>query len=105
MASTKNELWEHCKSIADDVTEAYERGELFDYLNEYILDVEFVVSPPRSLRSVCLARTLGGPSIYIDTREHGVVGYWGGERAYTGLDYDLCNEIERAFAEMYDYEY
>ncbi len=100
-----SDLRSNCKYIAEELEQAWQNGELFDYLNDKVLDITFIVSPPKTLRAVELAVTLGGPSIYIDTREHGIVGFWGSEKAYYGIDYDLCNEIEQAFAEMYDYEY
>ena len=99
------ELREICQHEAENLEQAWQAGELFDYLNDEVLDMTFIVTPPRTLRAVELAVTLGGPSIYIDTREHAIVGFWGGDKAQYALDYDLCNEIEQAFAEMYDYEY
>lgn len=99
------ELREICQREAESLEQAWQAGELFDYLNDEVLDMTFIVTPPRTLRAVELAVSLGGPSIYIDTREHAIVGFWGGNQARYALDNDLCDEIDQAFAEMYEYEY
>ena len=100
----KNELWQYCKGVSDEVVNAYESGELWDYLSENALDVELRISPNKVLRSVEYAITLGGPSVYIDTARKGVVAYWGGEESWCGLPTDICDQLEYDAAEIYGYE-
>ena len=99
-----SELREYCQHVSEELDRAYERGELMEYFDD-VLDIKFIVTPPRQLYGVELAVTLGGPNVYVDTRERAVLGYWGGEQERYPLHDDVCYEIEQQFAMLYDYDY
>lgn len=98
------ELRETCKFFAEEVENAYNNGELYDYLADNVYNVELRVDPDRRLRSVEYMLAGGGPNIYLDTKERAILGYWGGDTARYMLDRDVCDAIESDAAEMYGYE-
>ena len=44
-----------------------------------------------------LAVALGGPNVYVNTREGEVQGYWGSDRASAWLPSEICEEINAIF--------
>ena len=111
----KNDLYEMCKGIANDLktmyegfdeTEEEERREngdpcdLWDYLAD-VLDVEYTLDYSKKLIGVRLAITLGGPNIYIDTREGYVKGYWGTDKEEVWIPSEIRDEINMYFEETF----
>ena len=99
-----NELRSICETFAHEIENAYENGELYDYLSENSYDIELRVTPERVLNSVQIMLAGGGPTIFLDTKRHGIVGYWGGDEAYYGVSYDISDEVDEFMAEIYNYE-
>ena len=79
---------------ASDAPEDAEPVTVWDWLDDQ-LEAKFTasVSSPRSPLSVSVSLALGGPSIYLDTREGGVVGYWGLDRAFAGVSQSALDEV------------
>lgn len=110
------ELQKYVDAIADELKALYnadftdeerdareESGEacsLYDYTAD-ALDVEYILDSSFSLLGVRLWVTLGGPSIYIDTREGEVVGHWGADTARAWVPSEICDEINEIFDEVY----
>ena len=76
---------------------------LYDYFVD-ALDLEIILTSMKTVRSIRLYVTLGGPTCYVDTELHSVVCAWGGDRAEYPLDWDACNELESIIAEYMEME-
>lgn len=95
------EIFETAKNYALEIEEAWQNGELIDYINDNALDIEYTISSNMDFLGADIAVALGGPSVYINTREKRVEAYWGGEEGYYLLDSDLCDELDGLFEDMY----
>ena len=105
------ECWEYAKHVAEEV-EAYYNGtakedgeevSLYDYFAD-ALDYEVILTSNRTVKSVRLYVTLGGPTCWIDTEEHAVICHWGADQAEYPVDWGLCNELEEIVAECMEIE-
>lgn len=81
----------------DDASDAPEDAEpvtVSDWLDDQ-LDVSFTasLSDPAHPTSVRVSLALGGPSIYLDTREGGIVGYWGTDQVFASVSQDALDEV------------
>ena len=118
MANTiKTELQNYCDGIAKELINLYnaaptdeerERAEaegeacdLWGYFGD-VLDVEYTISARGVFLGARVAVTLGGPNVYVDTRNGEVNGYWGSDSATAFLPYDVRDAINDIFAELYD---
>lgn len=72
---------------------------LYDWAED-ILDIEYRCGSDRSLRSVCVMVTCGGPNIYVDTATKQVELYWLGDRASYPISYDAAAALDE-WAEEY----
>lgn len=100
------ECWEYAKHVAEELETYYngtanEDGEevsLYDYFAD-ALDYEVILTSQKTVKSVRLYVTLGGPTCWIDTEEHAVICHWGTDQAAYAIDWDMCNELEEVIAE------
>ena len=100
------ECWEYAKHVAEELETYYnstanEDGEevsLYDYFAD-ALDYEAILTSQKTVKSVRIYVTLGGPTCWIDTEEHAVICHWGADQAECAIDWDLCNELEEIVAE------
>ena len=76
---------------------------LYDYVAD-ALDFSAIVSSQKTIESIRLYVTLGGPTCYVDTELHAVVCAWGGDREEYLLDWDVCDELENIIAEYMEME-
>lgn len=112
MSNMNNECREYAKCIFEEAEAYYngtinEDGEevgLYDYFAD-ALDYEVILTSQKTVKSVRLYVTLGGPTCWIDTEEHAVVCHWGTDRAEYPIDWDLCNELESIVAEVMGLDY
>lgn len=79
--------------------DAGENTDLFDYIMdalsiEYILDSEFTLIGARFYVA------LGGPTIYVDTRDNEVVGHWSTEKVVRWLPFEISDEINDTLVEL-----
>lgn len=81
--------------------EELEQLSLYDYLND-CYDIEYRMGTDRQLRSVCIMVACGGPNIYIDTKSKEVELYWWTEHESYPIDYDVCEEIDCIFEEIFN---
>lgn len=98
-----------------EVYNAYVRGEDEDFYEEndienlwdYITDsygLEYTKTLQGDFRGCRLVIALGGPNIYIDTRENRLEGSWGGTKFYKEFDsWEVCNEIDEIVEELISY--
>ena len=98
----------YCLHIAESIESAYRAGEecyeseeLLNWLDEHVLDTQFITDVQKSIRDVRLYVTLGGPTVWIDTELKSVQLRWGTESAEYGLDWDLCSALVELYSECY----
>ena len=106
MSEMYNECREYAKYVAEEIETYYngtvnEDGEevsLYDYFAD-VLDYEAILTSQKTVKSVRIYVTLGGPTCWIDTEEHAVICHWGADQAEYPIDWDLCDELEEIIAE------
>ena len=105
----KNELFDYCNRIFDELNAIYEGkatnddGEpasMYDYFED-ALDWEYTIDSNGEYMGVRVYVTLGGPNIWIDTRRGEIGGAWGTDRADRWLPSEICEEIDSIFSEYY----
>lgn len=84
---------QYVESTARDIEEAVNTGNLYEYLED-ALDIEYRCDSRKEYRSVQIALTIGGPSVYIDTANNRVELYWGGQSAFAGLSAEAVSAID-----------
>ena len=110
----KKECREYAQHVAEEIEAIYngtteeenddgEKMSLYDYVSD-ALDFEVILTSQKTIQSVRLYVTLGGPTCYVDTELHAVVCAWGGDRAEYALDWDACDELENIIAEYMEME-
>jgi hypothetical protein len=117
MSTTANDLQKYVDGIAADLRRLYEADptdeereaaeengvacDLYSYFTD-VLDIEYTISSRGDYLGARIAVALGGPNIYIDTREGEVKGYWGTDRAERWIPSEICEEINGIMEEYYD---
>lgn len=117
MNTTANELQKYVDGIAAELRKLYEADptdeereaaeengdacDLYSYFED-VLDIEYTISSRGDYLGARIAVALGGPNIYIDTREGEVKGYWGTDRAERWIPSEICEEIDGIMEEYYD---
>ena len=110
----EKECREYAKHVAEEIEAIYngtteeenddgEKMSLYDYVAD-ALDFSAIVSSQKTIQSIRLYVTLGGPTCYVDTELHSVVCAWGVDRAEYALDWDVCDELESIIAEYMEME-
>ena len=102
MSEMYNECWEYAKHIAEEIESYYNEGgeeiSMYDYVAD-ALDYEVILTSQKTVKSVRIYVTLGGPTCWIDTEKHAVICHWGADRAEYAINWDLCDELEEIIAE------
>ena len=110
----EKECREYAKRVSAEIEAIYngtteeenddgEKMSLYDYVAD-ALDFEVILTSMKTVKSVRLYVTLGGPTCYVDTELHAVVCSWGGDREEYALDWDACDELESIIAEYMEME-
>lgn len=117
MSTTANDLQKYVDGIAADLRRLYdadptdeereaaeETGDACDLYSYFadVLDIEYTISSRGDYLGARIAVALGGPNIYIDTREGEVKGYWGTDRAERWIPSEICKEIDGIMEEYYN---
>lgn len=97
------------KNISDDLIcqncdEKLDESEplsLYDYFEDF-LDVEYIIDSSGNYTGSKIYITLGGPTVWIDTRAANVNLHWGSEQASHPIDFDVKDEIDSIFEEFYE---
>ena len=93
--TTEEQLRRMCVDIADSITSPDEQVHTW---MENTYDIRYLVSSDKSFLGAEIMCAGGGPTIWVDTWDQEVKGYWGGDRgniSYVdnlGLD-DYCEEL------------
>ena len=110
----KKECKEYAQRVAEEIEAIYngtteeenddgEKMSLYDYVSD-ALDFEVILTSMKTVKSIRLYVTLGGPTCYVDTELRAVVCAWGGDREEYPLDWDACDEFESIIAEYMEME-
>lgn len=95
--------WEEKQSdLEEKLDEAKEEGDLRSYFDDY-LDVDYMVNSSKEYQSCRVWVTIGGPGICIDTSDAMVHLYWGSTTAEAPISYNVRDEIDGIFEEIYNY--
>lgn len=84
--------------------EREENGEpcsLYDYFSD-VLDIEYTIDSRGEYLGARVYVTLGGPNVWIDTREGYVKGAWGTDRKESWIPSEINGEIDDIFREYYE---
>ena len=88
----------------DEIAEQrQEDGETTDFYEwaEDVLDIEYIIGGDMSYRGVEVAVTLGGPNVYVNTRDGVIKGSWGSDRETIYLTSDVTNAIDNIFEDTF----
>lgn len=88
---------ETCPSCGEEL----EQLGLYDWLAD-ALDVEYTVDSNLDYKAAKIYVTLGGPTVWIDTRDNAVHLAWGTDTAWYPLDTDTAAAVDAAAEEAYD---
>lgn len=112
-----NDLRNYVDGIRDEIKNLYEieltdeereereeNGEAYDIYSYFadVLDVEYTIDSRFEYVGAKIYVTLGGPNVWIDTREGYVKGAWGCDREESWLPSEICDEIDDIFREYYE---
>lgn len=92
--------------LYDELFEAFdedrtgEHKDLWEWVDD-LLDIEYTISSHGDYLGAEVAVTLGGPNIYINTREGVIKGRWGSDKVDICLDSAICKEIDFALEDLY----
>lgn len=76
-------------------------SDLYEYFED-CLDVEYTIDGRGNYLGVCVWICVGGPGIWVDTRDQAVKLAWGGERAEAYITSDVVDVIDDIFEEYYN---
>lgn len=93
------EYRELCEQLAR--IESIGAADLYEYFDVF-LDLEYTVSSSGEYLGACIWITVGGPGIWVDTREQTVNLAWGRERVSWSISSETANEIDTIFEEQYN---
>lgn len=79
--------------------DAGENMDLCDYVGG-VLDTEYILDSNFTLIGARLYVAMGGPTIWVDTRDNEVVGSWGTEKVVRWLPYEIADEINDLLVEI-----
>ena len=87
------ENWYNTVTAPDFDEDAYREEGGFDPLEDP-LDILFFVNARKDYRGCEIALALGGPNVYLNTRNREVEVYWGGKKAVADVLSTVCDYID-----------
>ena len=95
------EEWEKKQEeLTEKIDELRDEGDLRSYFDDY-LDVDYIINSSKEYQSARIWVTVGGPGIWIDTEKSTVEISWGSTRKTAYLSYNVRDEIDEIFEEIY----
>ncbi len=94
----EEQLRRMCKNIAEGITEGTEVGESADEFMRHVYDIEWITHQDHSYKAARLMVAGGGPTVWVNTQDGTVDGYWGTDKVHwhyidnIGLD-DYLSEL------------
>lgn len=115
-SDSETELESYVDGIRDDIKKLYEAEptdeereeaeengdpcDLYSYFSD-ALDVEYICDSHGEYIGAKIWVALGGPNVWIDTREGDIRGAWGCDRAESWLPSEICEAIDDIFCEYF----
>ena len=90
---------EYCDDDRDEYVDSYAR--LSKYF-EGVLDVEIICDLRGDYREARIALTIGGPSIYLNTRTNCIEGYWWSDSAEYHVNRAAVDAVDEYFEEIWE---
>ena len=102
IAPNEDDLEEY-NDLCDKLEELERIGasNLYEYFDDY-LDVEYTIDSRGDYLGSCIWIGLGGPNIWVDTRDRVVNLAWGSEKAAWGIHSDTAEAIDEIFEEQFN---
>ena len=72
-----------CKNIAEGITEGKSASHWFDDGND-VYDIEWITFNDHSYKAARLMVAGGGPTVWVNTQDGTVDGYWGTDKVHWG---------------------
>ena len=91
-----NDLCEQLREL-----ESIGASNLYEYFED-CLDIEYTVDSRGDYLGVCVWIAVGGPGIWVDTRDRAVKLAWGSDRAEAYITSDVVDAIDAIFEEHYN---
>ena len=91
-----NDLCEQLREL-----ESIGASNLYEYFDD-CFDIEYTISSSGDFLGVCVWIAVGGPGIWVDTRDRAVKLAWDGDRAEWGINFDTAEAIDAIFEEYYN---
>ena len=88
-----------CPNCGHDLPERPEPYSWYDWTLDNALDIEFTINGRGDYIGARVFVTIGGPGIWIDTRDKCVRGAWGFDRAESGTWVDSLDESLECYYE------
>lgn len=76
-------------------------SDLYEYFED-CLDIEYTIDSRGNYLGVCVWICVGGPGIWVDTRDRAVKLAWGSDRAEAYITSDVVDAIDDIFEEYYN---
>ena len=102
MTNTTNENREYLEAVSQEIKDAYDGGNMIDYVCNNVLDVEHILNSSGELIGVELYIAIGGPTVWIDTRSQTINIAWASECDTIDTYSDICNELNYIFDENFN---
>jgi len=96
----EEQLRRMCKNIADNITDGGQIGGVHDFM-EGVYDIRYLVDSRKKYMGAELLVAGGGPTIWVDTWDKEVKGYWGADRVTEPFIDNL--HLDDYCEEMYGY--
>lgn len=90
------------EDLSEEQIDDLEEATLYDYFDESILDVDFIVDSNKEYKACRIMVAFGGPNIYINTFRREIELYWWTESEKIELDSDICNMIDEYMEELFN---
>ena len=91
---------QECPSCGEEVDREENQMMGFDYLTE-ALDFEYIIDSKKNFIGARILLAVGGPNIWINTRNKQVEGHWWGDNATSSYSHDAM-AIEDCAAELFN---
>lgn len=88
----------HAKSIVEDIENC---DDIYDYFDDEILEVRYVINGNKELLGGYLTIEWGGPTTIVDTYENVLRVEWWGDSVICELSSDICTEINDYLEMLY----
>ena len=89
---------EKCEQLKE--LERIGASDLYEYFDD-CLDIEYTIDSRGDYLGACIWVGIGGPAIWIDTRDRAVKLAWGCDRAEWGIHYETAEAIDEIFEEYF----